>query len=161
MDAPLALEVSADELFAWLLGPQAEKLIPLDGTDAAALQERSMLKEIGVYQTAAPGLIVALLPSGPSAELNDHVEALRRFVVDTDTFLGALKLANDRVAFIGRERTSSIVAVPPLRLETILLLASQRSAQLSQSYERTRAFAGKLSTPARENSSDGTGRRSC
>jgi hypothetical protein len=87
---------------------------------------------------------VAVLPSGSAGDLNDHIDDLRRFAVDTDAFLGALKLKNNKVALVGRERTTPIAAVPPLRVETILLLASNRSAELSQSYERTRAFAGKL-----------------
>jgi hypothetical protein len=143
-EAPPALEVSADELFAWLLGSNAEKLVPLEGGDGATLQERAEHNETGTYQTATPGLVVALLPAGDDGNLNDHVEDLRRFAIDTDTFLGALKLAQDRVALIGRERTSSLAAMPPLRIETLLLLASHRSAHLEQSYERTRAFAGKL-----------------
>jgi hypothetical protein len=143
-EAPPALEVSADELFAWLMGPKAEMLVSLDGGEGATLRERSARKETGTYQSANPGLIVALLPAGGSGNLNDHVDDLRRFAVDTDTFLGALKLGDTRVALIGRERTSSLAAMPPLRVETLLLLASYRSAQLSQSYERNRAFAGKL-----------------
>jgi len=143
-DAPPAVEVTADELFSWLLGPNAEKLVPLDGGDAAGLQERAARKEIGTYQSATPGLVVTLLPSGASADLNDFAGDLRRFAVDSDTFIGALRFGEDRVALIGRERTAPAAAVPPLRVETLLLLASFRGAQLSQSYERNRAFAGKL-----------------
>lgn len=143
-EAPPALEVRAEELFAWLLGTGAESLIPLDGGDAATLQQRVERNETGTYQTGTPGLIVAVLPSGSAGDLNDHIDDLRRFAVDADAFLGALKLKNNKVALVGRERTTPIAAVPPLRVETILLLASNRSAELSQSYERTRAFAGKL-----------------
>jgi hypothetical protein len=142
-EAPPALEVSADELFAWLLGPNADKLVPLEGGDAAPLKERAARNETGTYQSVAPGLVVALVPARGSGGLNDHVDDLRRFAIDTDTFLGALRLGT-RVALVGRERTASLAATPPLRVETLLLLASYRSAQLSQSYERNRAFAGKL-----------------
>jgi hypothetical protein len=145
-EAPPAVEVTAEELFSWLLGPKAEMLVPLDGGDGATLKERAARKETGAYQSesTAPGFIVALLPAGLSADLNNHVDDLRRFAIDTDTFLGALRITDDRVALVGRERTASLAAMPPLRVETLLLLASYRSAQLSQSYERHRAFAGKL-----------------
>jgi hypothetical protein len=145
-DAPPALEVGAEELFAWLIGPKPELLVPVDGGGGtgATLGQLAERKEIGTYQTQSPGLIVALLPAGDAGDLNDHVEELRRFALDTDAFLGALSLKQDRVALVGRERTASLAAVPPLRIETLLLLASYRSAQLSQSYERRRAFAGKL-----------------
>jgi hypothetical protein len=143
-EAPPALEVRAEELFAWLLGPNAEALVPLDGGDGERLKQRVERKETGTYRTDAPGLIVVLLPAGEAADLNDYIDDLRRFAIDTDTFLGALRLGDDRVALVGRERTTSFAAMPPLRVETLLLLASSRSAQLAQSYERNRGFAGKL-----------------
>lgn len=143
-EAPQAIEVSAEELYNWLLSPTAERLIPLDGGTPASLRERTDRGEIGAFQTAAPGLVVALLPSGSSSNLNIHVDELRRFAVDTDAFLGAIRVRSDRVALIGRERTTSMSAMPPMRVDTILLLASQRSVQLMQSYERNRPYAGKL-----------------
>jgi peptidoglycan hydrolase-like protein with peptidoglycan-binding domain len=146
--APPALEVTAEELYAWLLGPNPRALVPLDGGAATTLQALADGRQIGTYQTDDPGLVVALVPTGSSNPLNDYVEELRRFAVDTDVFLGAVKLKPDRVALIGRERTTSFAAMPPLRIETILLLASKRSAQLAQSYERGRPFAGKLLTGA-------------
>src|SRR5262249_52292016 len=77
-DAPPALEVRAEELFAWLLGPGAESLLPLDGGDPATLQQRADRNETGTYQTETPGLIVALLPTGSAGDLNDHIDDLRR-----------------------------------------------------------------------------------
>jgi hypothetical protein len=147
-EAPPALDVSADELFTWLLGPKAEMLVTLEGGEAATLSDRADRRETGIFQTVATGLIVALLPTATAGDLNDHVDDLRRFAVDTDAFLGALKVDPGRVALVGRERTTPFATVPPLRVETLLLLASHRSAQLSQSYERNRAFAGKLYSKA-------------
>jgi len=146
--APPAVEVSKEELFSWLLSPAAQKFVLLDGGAAMTLQERAANRELGTYYSATPGLVVVIVPRGSNGLLNDQVEDLRRFVVDTDAFLGAIKLSDSRVALVGRERTSSLVAMPPLRLETIMLLASTRAAQLAQSYERMRAFAGKLLSDA-------------
>jgi hypothetical protein len=146
--APPPLEIGKEELLAWLVGPGAQKLISVDGGNGATLRERAERSELGTYYSEVPGIVVALMPRGADSRLNEYVQDLRRFFVDSDVFLGAIKLSANRVALIGRERTTALVDVPPLRLETVLLLASERSAQLSQSYERRRAFAGKLLTDA-------------
>ena len=146
-EAPPAFEVTADELHAWLLGPNAKALAPLEGGPSSNLKALAERNETGVFQSVEPGLVVAIVPSGQSQFLNDYVDDLRRFSIDTDVFLGAMKLGS-RVALIGRERTTSLTAMPPLRVESMLLLASERSEQLAQSYERRRPFAGKLLTGA-------------
>jgi hypothetical protein len=149
-NAPPAVEVGKEELFSWLLGPAAQKLTLLDGGGAITLQERVANGELGTYYSVTPGLVVAIVPRGSHGLLNDRVEDLRRFVVDTDEFLGAIKLSDNQVALVGRERTTALAAVPPMRLETVMLLASTRAPQLAQSYERLRAFAGKLLSDAGE-----------
>jgi hypothetical protein len=146
--APPPLEITKEELFTWLIGRDAQKLISGPGATGATMQERADRNELGTYYSETPGLVVTLVPRGTDGRLNDCVQNLRRFAVDSDVFLGAIKLSNSRVALVGRERTTSLTDVPPLRVETLLLLASERSAQLSQSYERRRAFAGKLLTDA-------------
>jgi hypothetical protein len=145
--APPPFEISKEELSSWLIGTKPQLLVSGDGMTAVTLQERANRNEFGTYYTEAPGLVVTLVPQAMSGKLNDHVQDLRQFFVDTDVLLGAIKLGN-RVALVGRERTTSMTDVPPLRLETVLLLGSERSAQLGQSYERRRAFAGKLLTGA-------------
>lgn len=141
--APSAINVSKEEISTWLLGAEAQLLTPVGGDDHAPLVERIARNETGTYYSASPGLVVAIMPGGSAGQLNDHIEALRHFVIDSDSFIGAINFGN-RVALIGRERTTTLANSPPLRLETILLLASERSAQLAQSYERRRVFAGKL-----------------
>ena len=118
-EAPPALEVTAEELSTWLLGPRPR---PSCRSRAASRHVAGAAdrKEIGTYQTVKSGLVVAILPAGASNNLNDHVDELRRFMVDTDVFLAAVKLEkSNRVALIGRERTTSFAAMPPLRVETI------------------------------------------
>ena len=143
-NAPVALEIRAEETFNWLLGAEAERLVSIDDGQSELLRDRTNKRQTGVFYTETPGLVVAILQTYPSGKLNDQVEILHRFVFDTDVFLGAIKLSSSHVALLGRERSTTFAANPPLRVETLLLLASQRSVQLSQSYERSRAFAGKL-----------------
>jgi hypothetical protein len=146
--APPAMEVGKEELFSWLLGPDAQKLVLIEGANSATLRERTARQEFGTYYTSSPGLVIVTVPRQSHGRLNDRLEDLRRFVVDSDVFLGAIKLSESQIALVGRERTTPLAVVPPLRLETLLLLASVRTAQLSQSYERNRAFAGKLLSDA-------------
>jgi hypothetical protein len=46
---------------------------------------------------------------------------------------------------VGRERIVPVSLLPPLRVETILLLASVKENELGQSYERNHFFAGRTS----------------
>jgi hypothetical protein len=108
------------------------------------LKERAGHQETGVFYSTNPGPVVALLPRAEAGVLNDYVPDLRKFFVDTDALLGAIKANDSLIALIGRERTSRMTVAQPLRVETVLLLASRRDSHLAQSYERTRAFAGKL-----------------
>src|SRR5262245_43125754 len=110
--APKALEVSKAELFAWLLGNDAQKLVPVDGGVAATLLERVNRGEFGTYLSSSPGLVVTLMPRQAAGLLNDHIEELRRFVVDSDAFLGAIKVNATHVALVGRERTTSLGEMP-------------------------------------------------
>lgn len=141
--APPSLDVRAEELHAWFFGPSAQTLAPLAGGPPATLKSLADSGPPGVYASTAPGLVVALLPRR-SQPLNDLADVLRHFAVDTDAFIGAIELGDDRLALVGRQRTTSRLVMPPLRVDTILLLASTKEAHLSQSYERTRVFAGKL-----------------
>lgn len=142
--APKAVEVTKEELHSWLLGPRAHKLVPIDGGSGSLLRDLTNRNVFGTFYGEEAGLVVAIVPRGPVGLLNHHVDSVRQFAVDSDTFLGAIKVDDAHVALVGRERTSRLSDAPPLRLETILLLASERGVQLSQSYERRRAFAGKL-----------------
>jgi hypothetical protein len=107
---PPALEVSKEELAAWLLGPSAQKLTPIDGGAELTLRQRMERNEFGTFHSAAAGLVVVLVPRGVSGRLNDHVEDLRRFVVDSDAFLGAIKLGSRHVALVGRAIDKSSMA---------------------------------------------------
>jgi hypothetical protein len=95
----------------------------------------------GLYDSERRGMVVFVLPR--SASLNAYQQALREFALDTDVILGAV--GTDRaIAIIGRERIVPASVMPPLRVETLLLLASVDSAELAQSYERRNLFAGRF-----------------
>jgi len=145
--APASVEVRSSELDAWLFGASALLFVSAEGGPAAKLSEWAARDETGVFLSEPPGLVAAIVPR--SRPLNGYRVDLRRFTVDTDAFLGAASLEKDHVALVGRERSSSFAEMPPLRVETLLLLAAVEAPQIAQSYERTRAFAGKLLSDAR------------
>ena len=67
----------------------------------------------------------------------------RIFALDSDLIIGAVGRKESNFAVIARERNVSTEVLPPLRIETIQLLATTENENLAQSYERYHAFAGK------------------
>ena len=95
----------------------------------------------GVYDSDNRGLVLLVLPR--TASLDSNLTALREFVLDTDAILGAV--GTDRTtAIVGRERIVPVDVMPPLRVETLLQLASVKSGELAQSYERNNLLAGRF-----------------
>ena len=77
---------------------------------------------------------------------NDGQDALApiwQFTLDADLILGALADSSTLV-IIGRERQSPLNELPPLQIETILLLASTTEKELSQSLDINDLMAGKM-----------------
>lgn len=66
---------------------------------------------------------------------------IRRFSMASDLILGGV--ANENVVIlVGRGRLEPLAHLPPLRSETVLLLAGSPEQELAQSYERTDIIAG-------------------
>jgi hypothetical protein len=135
----LDLTVSAAQLQTWLTGINGS-FFPLLGGDTQSLQKILRFKAQGVYFSRTPGLVLWVFPR--NADLSVHVREAREFALDSDLILGATG-TGDFVALVGRERIVPCDVLPPLRAETIFLLASVKEDQLSQSYERTNFAAGK------------------
>ncbi len=77
---------------------------------------------------------------------NDGQDArtpIRQFTLDADLILGALADSSTLV-IIGRERQSPLYELPPLQIESILLLASTTEKELSQSLDINDLMAGKM-----------------
>ena len=74
--------------------------------------------------------------------LDGHRAEIRRFALAGDLVLGAV--ANQRlVLIVARGRVEPAAHLPPLRSETILVLAGSGERELAQSYERKDALSGK------------------
>lgn len=95
----------------------------------------------GVFLSEEPGVVVWSFSRADSLE--QHRLEARQFALDSDVVIGAVASAH-QIAVLGRERSEPVDLLPPLRTETIFLLAAANSAELAQSYERTHILAGKF-----------------
>jgi len=98
-------------------------------------------KTTGVFFSQLPGFVAWALPK--KADIADHVGNIRQFTLDADLILGALA-DTAMLVIIGREREAPLHELPPLYVETILLLASITEKELSQSLDINDFLAGKM-----------------
>jgi hypothetical protein len=138
--AVLDLQVSAGDLSNWLIRNQ-ERFSPLYGGDAVPIGRILSQGPSGVHFSAEAGLVTWVVPR--HANLAQFRREARQFAVDSDLIVGALA-GPARVAIIGRERIVPVSVLPPLRAETIFLLACVDTDELAQSYERMNFFAGEI-----------------
>jgi len=98
-------------------------------------------KNTGVFFSQLPGFVAWALPK--KADIADHIGDIRQFTLDADLILGALA-DTSMLVIIGREREAPLHELPPLYVETILLLASITEKELSQSLDINDFLAGKM-----------------
>jgi hypothetical protein len=134
----LNVEVRPAELYAWVFGAGA-MFWPVDGGAARPAAELLSPGRSGVYTSSTPGVVLWSLPK--KGTFDEQRANVRMFGLEADLVLGAV--ANDTaVLVIGRERIAPVDVLPPLRFETVKLLATTSLPQLAQSYERLQLFAG-------------------
>ena len=98
-------------------------------------------KARGVYFSQQPGFVAWAVAK--NADIARQVGDIRQFTLDADLILGALADSSTLV-IIGRERQSPLYELPPLQIESILLLASTTEKELSQSLDINDLMAGKM-----------------
>lgn len=138
-------QISLDEFNTWFM-EEGEGFFPLDDTatvltvsDLFATQAR------GVYFSQNPGFVAwAVAKNSDLADtLTQSIQDIRQFTLDADLILGALADSSTLV-IIGRERQSPLYELPPLQIESVLLLASTTEKELSQSLDINDLMAGKM-----------------
>ncbi|MBD0304999.1 MAG: hypothetical protein ICV76_00385, partial [Nitrospiraceae bacterium] len=135
----LDLQINAADLNRWLFQAE-ERFSPLHGGPSQPIA--AVLKgPSGVYYSDTPGLVALVVPK--ALPLGAMRRELRQFALDSDLILGATD-SPSHLGIIARERVVNPDALPPLRAESILLLAAAKSSELAQSYERTNFFAGRM-----------------
>ena len=135
----LDVRVTHDELRRWISSEDSYRVV--EGGDAVTLDALLTVPRPGVYLSATPGLVAWVLPRREGLDRNT-VEA-RQFLLDSDLVIGAVA-SDETVLILGRERLAPLDVLPPLRVETLLLLASVGTSELAQSYERQHVLAGRV-----------------
>lgn len=137
----LNMHVSEEELRSWLIDNE-ESFSSMDSTTIGNIDSLLTNSQQGIYYSCNPGFVLWILSEGTNNSDTFKVNS-RIFSLDSDIILGAIK-KNGNVAIIGREREESLWELPPMRSETLQILAATKEDELAQSYERTRLLAGKL-----------------
>lgn len=117
------------------------RLSPTAGGSSKSLKAILRDGRSGVFVSDDPGLVVWSFPRHQS--LSDYQIEARQFALDSDLVLGAVANEN-QVAVVARERAVPVDLLPPLRVETIMMLAAADTDELAQSYERMHILAGKF-----------------
>ena len=137
----LDYQISLYEFNEWFL-KNDEPFIQLQDTNTIyTVSSIFENKNVGVFFSRLPGFVAWALPK--KADIADHVGDIRQFTLDADLILGALA-DTTMLVIIGRERETPLHELPPLYVETILLLASITEKELSQSLDINDFLAGKM-----------------
>lgn len=133
--------ISLQEFNDWFIENE-EIFIVLEDT-AKKETIKSIFKEgkRGIYFSQLPGFVAWAIAK--KSDLSQQMENIRQFTLDADLILGALSDSATLVV-IGRERETSLDELPPLNIESILLLASITEKELSQSLDVNDLMAGKM-----------------
>ncbi|MDR1974858.1 MAG: hypothetical protein LBQ31_09360 [Bacteroidales bacterium] len=133
--------INLDELNSWFLENNELFLLGDDTLETTTVPVILDKKQRGVFFSKEAGFVIWSLPKG--SDLIDKTADIRKFTLDADLILGAIS-DDSTLVIIGRERVSPINELPPLRIETIRLLASISKKELSQSLDINDLLAGKM-----------------
>lgn len=141
-DQSLDYQISLQEFNDWFLEQEEVFFEMRDTLKKYTVQKLFATQTSGVFFSQIPGFVAWSLPK--KSDLTQHLSAIRKFCVDADLILGALA-DTSMLVIIGREREASVQELPPLQLESVLLLASVSEKELSQSLDVNDLMAGKRS----------------
>ena len=142
-------QITLEEFNTWFMEEgegfiQPAGNMPALQTDSAkvlTVPELFAQKARGVYFSQKPGFVAWAMAK--DTDIAPQVGDIRQFTLDADLILGALADSGTLV-IIGRERQSPLHELPPLQVESILLLASTTEKELSQSLDINDLMAGKM-----------------
>jgi hypothetical protein len=147
---PPDAEISAASVNQWLYGEDglnfSSDILDTDTPVSNDIRIDSLnTSAFGVYYSRPAGIVAFMIPRSHS--LNKATPMIRRFLIDTDSLISAVTVKDsDWLLLIGRERTTSIDAMEPLRVDIFLTLASNKQENLAQSYQRRAPFAGNVTS---------------
>ena len=138
---PLDAKVTPAELRQWTLEAPRGLFRPVGGGPGRTLRDIMKDGPPGVFACAEERLVAWAIPR--RKDLTGLRAHARQFAVESDLVIGALSNI-EHLAVVGRERRVPRHILPPLRTETLMLLAGTGLGELAQSYERNTLFAGKM-----------------
>ena len=134
-------QITLNEFNTWFM-EEGEGFIRLNDTNTVlTVADMFSSKARGVYFSQQPGFVAWAIAK--NSDLAPQMGDIRQFTLDADLILGALADSSTLV-IIGRERQSPLYELPPLQIESILLLASTTEKELSQSLDINDLMAGKM-----------------
>jgi hypothetical protein len=138
---PLDVAIGPGELRRWLL-QQSSVFTPLLGGTPVSFKILLSSDEPGVYVDEMHGLVAWIIPR--RADIAGMAALVRQFALESDVIVGAIA-SSQVVAVLARQRLIDPSVLPPLRFETVSLLAAvHEKAGLAQSYERKNPLASKV-----------------
>lgn len=137
----LDYQISLADFDQWFFNDNEQFIDTQDTSKTLTVNQMFKQKRRGVFFSKAPGLVAWSIRR--NSDLIKQVGDIRQFALDADLILGALRDSTTLV-IIGREREASLEVLPPLRVETVLLIASISSKELSQSLDINDCMAGKM-----------------
>ena len=146
-DYRLNYSISAAELSKWFVTDKEEFKTSAGGVKTvSALLSSDISGTNELFYSKNRGFVVWIVdPDKISYNDSSFKINARKFALDTDLIIGALGNVGKKVAIIARERVVPVTTLPPLRIETIQLLATTDNNHLAQSFEAYNVFAGKNS----------------
>ena len=137
----LDYQITLGEFDDWFFAAGEAFIDESDTANDLTVSDMFLQQRRGVFFSREPGLVAWSIRR--DSDLSEQVGDIRRFALDADLILGALRDSATLVV-IGREREASLETLPPLRVETVLLVASISSKELSQSLDINDCMAGKM-----------------
>lgn len=136
----LDLGVRASELHRWVHAPEA-RFVAVEGGKGIPRSSLVSSASCGVYRLPEQSLVGWWLPRG--VPVSDCLTDARIFALESDLILGAIQQVSG-LLILARERVAPYELIPPLRGETLALLASVAvKGELAQSYQRLHPGAGR------------------
>jgi hypothetical protein len=134
-------QITLYEFNDWFM-EKGEEFFPLSDTSNRVTVSQMFEEQLtGVFFSRVPGFVAWAIAK--NRDLSEQLNHIRQFTLDADLVLGALADSATLVV-IGRERQAALYELPPLNVESILLLASVTEKELSQSLDVNDFMAGKM-----------------
>lgn len=133
--------ISLEEFNDWFLVNKEAFISNRDPNKTLTVKNMLSQKARGVFFSNEPGFVAWALAK--NSDLKNSIPNIRRFALDADLVLGAFA-DKSTLIIIGREREAALNTLPPLQVETVMLLASISKKELAQSLDINDFMAGKM-----------------